>query len=221
MSTNNFAQEKARLCEGLDEMGRRVLISMDEALVALRTMDWDGARVSIGADDEVDAMEHRMEQSLMTLIAHYQPVGKDLRSVAATLKIVADMERVADQCADICEMVLTLEGSLPGAYERIEPMFLLARQMFEQALCAYREEDMELALSVCNRDDQLDELFSVNVMELSAQIPNSPEKTPQIVDYMFIVKYIERMGDHAANIAQWTVYAQTGDHPDMNRQRLK
>lgn len=221
MARNAFDEELGRLRKDLVEMGARVEQAMDTALSALRTMDREAARQAVKSDDEIDAMEHRLEQACMTLIARQQPIARDLRVIAATLKILTDMERVGDQCADICEMVLTMEKPLPQAVEAIAPMFGKAKEMFSRAINSYISSDVELARAVCAEDDAVDEAFSHNILMLCGSITDNPTVVPQAVDYMFVTKYIERMGDHATNIAEWTIYMATGEHPDLNRHELK
>lgn len=212
-----FEQELARLNVDLAEMGRRVDASMQGTLQCLKTMDVRLAKTIFPRDREINTMEKSIEQSCMNLLALQQPLARDLRLITATLKIITDMERIADQCADICEILATVAGMAalhPSA--RLLRMLDKAREMFGSALDAYLREDIELAERVCREDDEVDALFSAAVLELCGQISRSQSRVPENVDFLFIAKYIERMGDHATNIAEWAIFVRTGMHPDLN-----
>ena len=212
-----FEQELARLNVDLAEMGRRVDASMQGTVQCLKAMDIRLAKTIFPRDREINTMEKSIEQSCMNLLALQQPLARDLRLITATLKIITDMERIADQCADICEILATVAGMAglrPTA--RLLQMFEKAREMFGSALDAYLREDIELAEKVCREDDEVDALFSAAVLELCGQISRSQSTVPENVDFLFIAKYIERMGDHATNIAEWAIFIDTGVHPNLN-----
>ena len=140
-----------------------------------------------------------------------QPLARDLRVITATLKILTDMERVADQCADICEILSTVAGMAgQTASPRLLRMFGKARSMFAGALDAYLRRDAEAARTVCGMDDEVDALFSSSILDLCGQLEHHPSSVPSTVDFMFIAKYIERIGDHATNVAEWVEYSITG-----------
>ena len=212
-----FEQELARLNVDLAEMGRRVDASMQGTVQCLKAMDIRLAKTIFPRDREINTMEKSIEQSCMNLLALQQPLARDLRLITATLKIITDMERIADQCADICEILATVAGMAalrPTA--RLLQMFEKAREMFGSALDAYLREDIELAEKVCREDDEVDALFSAAVLELCGQISRSQSTVPENVDFLFIAKYIERMGDHATNIAEWVIFIRTGMLRDLN-----
>jgi len=89
--------------------------------------------------------------------------------------------------------------------------------MFDDALSAFVSQEVALSYQVCNRDDEVDALFSRTILEICAAIEGQPVVVPRGADYMFIAKYIERIADHATNIAEWTIFIETGDHPDLNQ----
>ena len=153
----------------------------------------------------------------MNLLALQQPIATDLRVIAACLKIITDIERVADQCADICDIITVGEiknNSL--AVSHVIQMMEAARTMFGQAMNAFMGRDVQLAKQVCAADDKVDAMFSSLVLEICNTITENPQDVMREVDLMFTTKYIERMGDHATNIAEWVIYMQTGEHPDLN-----
>ena len=137
--------------------------------------------------------------------------------ITATLKILTDMERVADQCADICEILSTVSGmTQQTASPRLLLMFSKARAMFAGALDAYLKRDADAARAICAMDDEVDSLFSATVLDLCGRLERHSSAVPESVDFMFIAKYIERIGDHATNIAEWAIFVETGVHPNLN-----
>ena len=209
-----FDEELARLHADLAEMGRRVDALMQDAIRCLKSMDRPLARRIVPRDAEINTMEKTIEHSCMTLLALQQPLARDLRVITATLKILTDMERVADQCADICEILSTVAGMAgQTASPRLLRMFGKARSMFAGALDAYLRRDAEAARTVCGMDDEVDALFSSSILDLCGQLEHHPSSVPSTVDFMFIAKYIERIGDHATNIAEWAIFVETGILP--------
>lgn len=158
---------------------------------------------------------HRIEDSCVNIIALQQPLARDLRTITAALKIVTDMERISDQCCDTCEILRALaplsEGARPPVH--LGEMLERARSMFDDALSAFVSHDIALSYEVCDRDDEVDALFSRTILEICAAIEGQPVVVPRGADYMFIAKYIERIADHATNIAEWTIFIETGEHP--------
>ena len=212
-----FDEELARLHADLAEMGRRVDALMQDAIRCLKSMDRPLARRIVPRDAEINTMEKSIEQSCMNLLALQQPLARDLRVITATLKVITDMERISDQCADICEILATVAGiSVMNTSPRMIQMFEKAREMVAGAVDAYIRRDSGAAAAICEADDEVDALFSSTVLELCSQISRDSAAVPEHVDFMFIAKYIERMADHATNIAEWAIFIDTGVHPNLN-----
>ena len=212
-----FEEALARLHTDLAEMGRWVDTLMQDAFQCLKSMDVPLARRVIPRDAEINTMEKTIEHSCMNLLALQQPLARDLRVITATLKILTDMERVADQCADICEILSTVSGmTQQTASPRLLLMFSTARAMFAGALDAYLKRDADAARAICAMDDEVDSLFSATVLDLCGRLERHSSAVPESVDFMFIAKYIERIGDHATNIAEWAIFVETGVHPNLN-----
>lgn len=217
MARIQYEQELQSLHEQVGAMGRRV----DEFLVhthrCLRHMDIEEARRLVPQDEEVNQMQARLEQRCMSLIALQQPLARDLRVITSTLKMVTDMERVADQCADICELLSTVPGlETARTPDILLTMLTRARDMFTRAVDAYLRQDVPQARQVCRDDDEVDRLFARAVREECGQISALPEGVSEQVEFLFIAKYIERIGDHATNIAEWAIFVEDGVHPDLN-----
>ena len=217
MPRNVFDEELERLGADLAEMGRRIDAIMQGTLATLKTMDAAMAKTIFPQDSEINNMEKSIERSCINLFALQQPLARDLRVITATLKVITDLERISDQCADICEILATVAG-MAGmhASPRMLQMFEKAREMVAGAVDAYIRRDSAAAAKICAADDEVDALFSSTVLELCGQISRDNATVPEHVDFMFIAKYIERMADHATNIAEWAIFSVTGVHPNLN-----
>lgn len=218
MTRKVFDQELAILNRDIAELGAKVTDILADTTDALRRYDIELARRIFDDDFKINAAQNRIEQMCVNLIALQQPLASDLRSITAALKMITDVERVADQCADTCEILITYPnlGELKCP-KTIINMFEIAREMFAAAIDSFIRKDADLALRVKDRDDEVDERFSKVVLELSKRIQTDQNSVPQATDYMFIAKYVERIADHATNIAEWAVYAKTGEHKNMSK----
>lgn len=212
-----FDRELRDLLNDIGSMGTRVDRIMGDTIKALKDHDFVLAKEIFENDHYINAMENKVERNCFTLIALQQPIATDLRRITASLKVVTDIERVADQCADICEIMMTY----PDFHAMKTPpllikMFDKAREMFVSAIDSFMQMDVELARDVAAMDDQVDDMFSRAILDFTQQLQSNTNLTTQATDYMFIAKYIERIGDHATNIAEWAAYQATGVHKGMN-----
>ncbi len=217
MSRKIFDRELESLISQMTDMGNTVDQRIEETIAALRTMDLEKAAEVANSDNEIDQTEHAIEKLCMNLIALQQPIATDLRVIAACLKILTDIEREADQCADICEILTVGELNTNSlAITHVVQMLEAARDMFRRAMDVFLSRDVEAAREVCESDDIVDAMFSKIILEVCGIITESPQNVMREVDLLFIIKYVERMGDHATNIAEWVIYMETGVHPDLN-----
>lgn len=218
MPRKYFDQELESLNKRMTVMGDAIDERIAKTIQALRTGDTEIAQEVSLADSDIDRMEHENEKLCMNLIASQQPIASDLRVIAASLKILTDMEREADQCADICEIIATSGivdfQSLPVTH--IVQALEKAHDMFSGAMNVFLSRDLGAARQICLDDDVIDTLFGKVVLEVSAAIAQNLGRVMQDVDLLFIMKYAERMGDHATNIAEWVIYMVTGEHPSLN-----
>ncbi|MVB11543.1 Phosphate-specific transport system accessory protein PhoU [Caprobacter fermentans] len=216
-----FDRELEDLISRMTEMGNAVDRKIEQTISALKTMDLELAAEVAGSDNEIDRMEHSIEKNCMELIALQQPIAGDLRIIAACLKILTDIEREADQCADICEILTVGElntNSLATAH--VVQMLETARKMFRRSMDVFLSREVEEARAVCRADDEVDSMFSKIILEVCTIITENPQNVMREVDLLFISKYAERMGDHATNIAEWVIFMETGVHPDLNEGEL-
>ncbi len=200
----------------IGRMGAMVEESVEKTILALKEMDGALAVEIIGHDDEIDGMETRIEKHCMSLFALQQPLAGDLRMIGSCLKMITDMERIADHSADIAEITLRLIGNNSVKINpQIFHMAEMARIMVRRSIDAFINQDLEGAEAVCRDDDAVDEYFTAIIMDLVNGIKASPDTAEWAVDVMFIVKYLERMADHATNISEWAVYYETGRHQHL------
>lgn len=213
-----FSFEKAleELEFALIKMSTYVEESIDSAITALKTQDMQLAKQVIDDDDIIDDMEHDLEKMCVNLIARQQPIAKDLRMITAVLKLITDLERIADHSADISELTLYM-----GKTKFIKPlidipkMAEMAKKMTGMSIQAYIKRDYNLAREVCASDDYVDDLFAQVKFDLAELMKSNPDSVDHIIDLVMIAKYVERMADHATNIGEWVAYSITGNHEHL------
>ena len=165
------------------------------------------------ADEEIDQMEKDIERLCLKLLLQQQPVAKDLRRISAALKMITDMERIGDQTADIAEIVISSKHNTATDIKEIGIMAAAASKMVRDSVTAYVTKDLELAKNVMDADDDVDHLFDTIRNELVDYIrAEKGENGKRIFDLIMVTKYLERIGDHATNIAEWVEFSITGVH---------
>ena len=199
----------------LAEMGRSSADAVEDALEALCTADAEAAAAVAQGDGRINNMERDIEHRCMTLLLRQQPVAGDLRKVSTALKMVTDIERIADQASDIAEITLHLHpdgARTVGVLDDLYAMGDIALHMVKDAIAAYVQVDLSTAAQVIARDDDCDAMFSRISKEIAAYIAAHPSDAETALDLFMIDKYLERLGDHAVNIAEWVEFLKTGVH---------
>ena len=151
-----------------------------------------------------------IEDRCILLIAKQQPIARDLRVIATGFKLSTDLERIGDHAYDIAKAVGGLSGSSP-AFQYTKQLADCAVEMVEGAIDAYAHADIALAEDICRRDDEMDALFAKTFLELSNLVTREAEQADQMTQLLFIARYLERIGDHATNIAEWVIYLETAE----------
>ena len=210
-----FDQQLQQLGAELTHMGGLCETAIASAAMALKNGDRDLARRAIAADTEIDQAEKDIERLCLKLLLQQQPVARDLRQISSALKMITDMERIGDQAADISEIVLYISGELPEM-PHIGEMARAASAMVTRSVEAYVQRDLDLAKEVILSDDQVDALFDQVKSELIGLIAQDPACSGQALDLLMIAKYLERIGDHATNIAEWVEFSILGRHPESD-----
>lgn len=194
------------------EMGALCEEAIACAVKALLEGDRTSAQRAIATDEEIDQKERDIESLCLKLLLQQQPVAKDLRQISSALKMITDMERIGDQAADIAE-ITTMDSVGPEDDTfAIKDMSMAAIVMVGESIDAYVRSDLTLAHKVINDDDVVDALFDETKNQLAAHLIHSPSTAENVMDLLMIAKYLERIADHATNIAEWVVFAITGKH---------
>lgn len=211
----SFDQQMTHLGAELTRMGAMCETAIASAAQALRDRDADLARRAIRADQEIDQAEKDIEQLCLKLLLQQQPVARDLRQISSALKMITDMERIGDQASDISEIVLHMAERTPCIrLEHIGQMARAASGMVTKSVDAYVKRDLTLAKEVIEEDDVVDDLFCRVQQELIDRIAQDPGCGREALDLLMTVKYLERIGDHATNIAEWVEFSILGRHPE-------
>lgn len=182
--------------------------SLDRAIRGLLERDDESCVTAIADDEEIDQLEKQVDKDGVDLLLRFQPVASDLRRVVSAMKLSSNLERMADQAVNIARKARKLNRHpvLPEA-DFIEPMFVHAMAMFKDSVEAYIREDVELAMALKPRDRALDEMNAVASRRLIERMAQDPEQLRGYLNLMFIARHLERVGDHATNIAEDAVYA--------------
>ena len=210
-----YEADLTALKAALVEMGQNSADAVEAALEALCTADAAAAAAIVKGDGRINNMERDIEHRCMTLLLRQQPVAGDLRRISTAMKVVTDIERIADQASDIAEITLHLhpEGARTvGVLDDLYAMGDIALHMVKDAIAAYVQVDLSTAAQVIARDDDCDAMFSRISKEIAAYIAAHPGDAETALDLFMIDKYLERLGDHAVNIAEWVEFLKTGVH---------
>ena len=208
-----FDQDLDRLRALISQMGGMAEHAIGEAMRCLNQRDLDGALRVVEDDHKLDALEIETERRAVQLIALRAPMAGDLRDVVAALKISGVVERIGDYAKNIAKRVPQLENM-----GKIEPLSLLpemariATEMVHDVLDAFVERDAEAALRVCERDNAVDDFYDSIFRTLLTHMMEDPHNIGHSAHLLFVAKNIERVGDHATNIAEMVYYAATGTH---------
>ena len=212
---SRFDEQLLELNNNLIEMGALVERAISKATKALVMQDAKTAQMIMDGDAAVDEKEKEIERLCLKLILNQQPVAKDLRQISTALKMITDMERIADQAADISELCVYLSHQeYIKRLEHIPQMAEATIKMVTESIDAFVKKDLDLAQKVIDYDDVVDELYVIIKKDLIELVHADVNNGEQAFDLMQIAKYYERIGDHAVNIAEWVIFSITGRHKD-------
>lgn len=198
-------------------MGCRVEEAVKKAIEALEKQDVELAQKVIEEDRVFDDMELVIEKRCVQLIVTEQPVARDLRIIMTALKIVTDLERIADYAEGIAKLAIRIQDEVYiELLIDIPKMAELAIGMVNDALSAYVELDAEKAEEVCRRDDEVDAMYSKLFDETTSHMMDNPKNVRQATHLLFVSKYLERIADHATNLCEWIIYIVTGELKELN-----
>ncbi|NFL12873.1 phosphate signaling complex protein PhoU [Clostridium botulinum] len=212
-----FDEELLKLHNSILRMGSIVEKQINTCIKALVEKDEKLADEVIKNDDVVDDLEKEIEDECIVLIAKEQPLATDLRKIFTTLKIVTDLERMADHAVDIAKIAKKIKDEkYVKPLIKIPKMADLVQNMIKESLDSYVNENKEGAYKACTLDDEIDHIYKTTFKESIDTMIERKESINQLTQFLFVCKYLERIADHATNICEWTIYLITGEHIDLN-----
>lgn len=214
---SNFDSNLLQLKEMLLQMARRSENAIKESIEALINQDISKAEMIINGDDEIDQLEHEINDKAIVLIAKEAPVARDLRKIIVALKISSEVERIGDLAVNIAKSTIHI-GNEKHIKEIVDipKMMDMALEMLSESLTAFYSEDTELAKRCAEKDDNVDEMYGKLIRELMGYIQQYPQNINQITQLAFVARYIERLADHATNISENVIFLVTGKRYDLN-----
>ncbi len=211
-TVRSYDEEIEQLRSLIGQMGGLAEAQVKDAVDALRRRDADAATEVVVRDTELDAMENEAERQAVTIIALRSPMADDLREIVAALKISAIIERIGDYAKNIGKRVPVLTQAAPiGPAVIVPEMAKVAASMIRDALDSYVDRDVELAMQVMERDSQVDDLYTSLFRSLLTYMMENPHHITPSAHLLFIAKNLERIGDHATNIAELVHFSVTGE----------
>lgn len=207
---NKFDEQLDLLNQELITMGSLCEDAISASVKALIDNDQKFAEEARAIDRTIDQKERDIESLCMKLLLQQQPVARDLRQISSALRMIADMERIGDQAADISEISKFIGANQTKRMTDIESMAEATIKMVTDAVDSFVNKDLELARAVVEYDDVVDELFIKIKTKLVSLLKDNPEEGEPCLDILMVAKYFERIGDHAENIAEWVEYSITG-----------
>ncbi len=212
---NKFDLQLETLNTDLIAMGALCETAIASAVKALFNYDLKLVETVFRIEQEIDEKEKTIEALCLRILLQQHPVARDLRVVSSALKMITDMERIGDQAYDIVEIVKIHDLSSEKNNEHIRQMAQQTIKMVTTSIDAFVKKDIELAQSVIKYDDEVDDLFITVKNDIIELISENAENGEKAVDILMIAKYLERIGDHATNIAEWVVFSITGVHKEI------
>lgn len=209
---NRFSEQLDFLNVELITMGSLCEEAISTALKALLDDNDEMTAKVFAVDSEIDQKERDIEALCMKLLLQQQPVASDLRIISSALKMISDMERIGDQASDIAEITKFIVGDDTKNRIHLKEMAIAAIKMVTESIDSFVKKDLELAKSVILYDDVVDNYFDEVKNELITLISKDNSSGEYYIDLLMIAKYLERIADHATNIAEWVEFSITGKH---------
>jgi phosphate transport system protein len=213
---NAYDRALIEISKRLAIMSESVSMHLDEAMNSLVDQDVETAKALIEGDEVIDGLEESLEMESLELISLQQPMDRDLRFLAAAMRIGRELERINDYACDIAKLTLGLQPKTPFFKPLVDipRMAELVQTMMQKSLKAYTEKNLTLAQQMDHDDDLIDQLFESLLTELTAYMKKGPEYVDQASSLLLAARYLERIGDHIVNIAEMVIFTETGErHP--------
>ncbi|MCL2182653.1 MAG: phosphate signaling complex protein PhoU [Chitinispirillia bacterium] len=210
---NKFDRELQKLHDDVVQMSTFIETTIDKTMSAFKTNDYALAREVCENDDIADELELKVERRSLRILLSQQPVARDLRTISTALKMISDMERICDQAKNIAGIILRFEGH--ELIKKPDSILLLSEKcvhMVNKSVEAFLNNDLELARAVMTMDDEVDTIYHNIHDNVSVLVTQNPNNVMQAVDFVMMAKFLERIADHAVNIAEWVEFNITGEH---------
>jgi phosphate transport system protein len=197
----------------LAEMGGMAQRQVNDAIAALVEADIAKADLVVRADKMVNSMEMSIDEECIRILARRQPAASDLRLVIAVTKAITDLERVGDEASKIARQAIAMstEGMAPRGYVEVRHIGGLVSSMLQSALDAFARLDMDMATEVVKMDRTVDMEYSTAMRELVTFMMEDPRSITRVLNIMWSLRALERIGDHARNLAQYVIYLVNGE----------
>ena len=213
---DQFTTQMQQMHNELTAMGTLCEQAIASAVNGLLKADPALSRQAIELDEQIDQKERVIENMCMRLLLHQQPVARDLRQISSALKMITDMERIGDQATDIAEISLFMEASQAKSVQHIGAMAVESIRMVNESVEAFVKSDLALADRVIKYDDVVDDLFCHVRADVASILAETPALAAFALDVLMIAKYLERIADHATNIAEWVEFSVTGSRDGIS-----
>jgi phosphate transport system protein len=209
----HFDEELETLKLDLIKMGDLVIKNIHDSLKTFIDMNSEMAEKLVKKDEEVNQSEYKIERECMSIILREQPVARDLRLITSVLKMITDLERIGDHAVDIAKLTIFMEKTEePFFVSEIYHMVEVSEDMIKLALESFVNQDLDIAQSVVKKDDLVDKDFYTIRQLVAEAIRNHNIEADYAIYLMMVAKYLERIGDHAVNLAEWVIFSITGEH---------
>ena len=200
----------------LVQMGTVVEKALSDTIVALIEQDKDLCEQVTIAEKTIDKMRTDIESRALRVLLMQQPVARDLRMISTALKIISDLERIGDQARDICGIVVELcDENYQINLEILPQMAELSKTMVRSCVDSFVKQDVDMAAKIIEMDTGMDELFDKLKAKLLKMLKKKTDYADQLLYFLMIGKYFEKIGDHAENIAQWIIFSRSGIHKSV------
>lgn len=207
-----YDEELKAINDLVEAMGQQVLLAIDRTTVALKNLDVVAANAIMKNDAMIDAMETDIEERCIKIVVKQAPIASDWRKLASYMRMIGDLERIADNCSDIAIYIKKLarlkKVSVPS---HLEEAFSDMRKMVADTVTAFHNIDTDLAENVVKADDVIDELFAENIADIKEGIRKDISDLDAYMIYVGINKYVERMADHTTAVSSWVSFIAKGE----------
>ena len=209
---NRFDEQLALLNVELIKMGSLCELAISNVIKGLLDGNSELLKLVRDADSEIDEKEREIESMCLKLLLQQQPVARDLRTMSSALKMISDMERIGDQASDIAEIAGYVQNNSVVDHTHLKAMAEAATEMVVESIKSFVNRDLDLAHKVMKDDDIVDAHFDEVKKDIIELIRKGEAGAEFCLDLLMIAKYLERIGDHAVNVAEWVEFSITGEH---------